>query len=75
MTCRRYLTPREVVERYRETLSEQTLANWRSMKIGPRYTKVGKAVLYREDDLDAWDDANSVGGGVGPAGCETGADD
>jgi hypothetical protein len=75
MTCRRYLTPKEVVERYRETLSEQTLANWRSMKIGPRYTKVGKAVLYREDDLDAWDDANSIGGEISAVRRETGTDD
>lgn len=61
MATRKYLTPKEVVERYREMLTVETLANWRARKIGPRYTKVGKAVLYLEDDLDSWDDRNAVG--------------
>jgi excisionase family DNA binding protein len=31
-----------------------TLAKWRISGEGPRYARVGKRVLYRRDDLDAW---------------------
>lgn len=55
-----YLTPEEVVDRYRETISIRTLANWRSLRQGPKFTKLGKAVLYDEAELDAWDDRNTV---------------
>jgi hypothetical protein len=30
------------------------------MKIGPSFVKIGKAVLYRVDELEAWDDRNRV---------------
>jgi hypothetical protein len=41
-----FLTPSEVVERYRGQIGEGTLRNWRSMRIGPSFIKIGKAVLY-----------------------------
>ena len=55
-----FLTPEEVAERYRGSVSVGTLRNWRAMKIGPSFVKVGKAVLYRIDELEAWDDRNRV---------------
>jgi hypothetical protein len=51
-----FLTPEEVAERYRGSVSVGTLRNWRVMKIGPSFVKIGKAVLYRVDELEAWDD-------------------
>lgn len=30
------------------------------MKIGPSFVKIGKAVLYRITELDAWDEKNKV---------------
>jgi hypothetical protein len=57
---KRYLTQDEVAERYRGLISVRTLANWRSMRIGPRFTKIGKTVLYEEGELDAWDERNTV---------------
>ena len=57
---KRYLTQDEVAERYRGLISVRTLANWRSMRIGPRFTKIGKTVLYEEGELDAWDEHNTV---------------
>lgn len=60
MTETTFLTPDEVAERYRGSVSVGTLRNWRSMKIGPSFVKIGKAVLYRIDELDAWDDRNRV---------------
>lgn len=61
MSKRTYLTPEEVAERYRGTISVRTLANWRAGKTkqGPPYRKIGKAVLYEEAELDAWDDRQS----------------
>lgn len=60
MTESRFLTPEEVSERYRGTVSPGTLRNWRSMRIGPSFIKIGKAVLYPASELDAWDEKNKV---------------
>lgn len=57
---KRYLTQDEVAERYRGMISVRTLANWRSLRQGPKFLKCGKTVLYDENELDAWDDRNTV---------------
>lgn len=56
----KFLTPDEVSERYRGGVSVGTLRNWRAMKIGPSFVKIGKAVLYPIDELEAWDERNRV---------------
>lgn len=35
-------------------LSASTLNKWRVQGCGPRYVKLGRAVLYRVEDLDRW---------------------
>jgi hypothetical protein len=55
-----FLTLNEVVERYRGQISEGTLRNWRSMRIGPSFIKIGKAILYPLEDVDRWDRRNLV---------------
>ena len=35
-------------------IARQTLADWRTKRIGPKYLKVGRLVRYRQVDLDAW---------------------
>jgi hypothetical protein len=55
-----FLTLDEVVERYRGQVSEGGLRNWRSMRIGPSFIKIGKAVLYPLKELDRWDRRNLV---------------
>ena len=50
-----FLTLNEVIERYRGQISEGTLRNWRSMRVGPSFLKVGKAVLYPLELLNWWD--------------------
>jgi Helix-turn-helix domain len=55
-----FLTLDEVVERYRSQVSEGTLRNWRSMRIGPSFMKIGKAILYPLEELDRWDRRNLV---------------
>ena len=57
---KRYLTQDEVADRYRGLISVRTLCNWRSLRIGPPYCKIGKTVLYEEAELDAWDAKNTV---------------
>lgn len=60
----KFLTPEEVSERYRGGVSVGTLRNWRAMKIGPSFVKIGKAVLYPIDELEAWDERNRVNCGA-----------
>ena len=55
-----FLTLNEVVERYRGQISEGTLRNWRSMRIGPSFMKIGKVILYPLEELDRWDRKNLV---------------
>jgi hypothetical protein len=56
----KFLTPDEVSERYRGEISTGTLRNWRALRIGPSYVKVGKGVLYPLSELDTWDRKNVV---------------
>jgi hypothetical protein len=60
MTDKKFLTAEEVSERYRGEVTVGTLRNWRAMRIGPAFVKIGKAVLYPVDELDAWDQKNLV---------------
>ena len=60
MPDNKFLTAQEVSERYRGEIAVGTLRNWRAMRIGPAFVKIGKAVLYPVDELDAWDKQNMV---------------
>lgn len=51
MADRKFLTPDEVAERYRGGVSVGTLRNWRAMRRGPSFVKIGKAVLYPSTSL------------------------
>lgn len=33
-------------------IAPKTLANWRSAGKGPRFSRLGRAIVYRLDDLD-----------------------
>ena len=58
MAEKKYLTAEEVAER--GEISPGTLRNWRAMRIGPAFVKLGKSVLYPVEELDAWDKKNMV---------------
>ena len=47
------LTTAEVADRYRT--SPSTVRWWRHIGYGPAGTRYGRRVLYREEDLDAWE--------------------
>ncbi len=50
--------------RYLGVVTEKTLANWRSLGMGPPFVRVGEGklarVAYRLGDLNAWLDAHRV---------------
>jgi len=57
----RYLTPAELVQRYKNTITIRTLANWRSTGEGPVYTKIGGRVLYPVDGVKSWEASRTLG--------------
>ena len=59
MNRQKLATPREAAEHLQ--VSEKTLRNWRSLRIGPRSSKVGGRVRYRWEDLDRWFDSRARG--------------
>lgn len=60
MSETKFLTAEEVSQRYRGEITVGTLRNWRAMRVGPPFIKIGKAVLYPLEQLDAWDRKNLV---------------
>jgi predicted site-specific integrase-resolvase len=48
-----YLTSKEVADRWR--LSDQTLANWRSVGKGPPFIRVGGRVLYPIEGIQSFE--------------------
>lgn len=46
------LNPAETAEAIKSTTS--TLAYWRHIGKGPKYAKVGRRVIYRRTDVEAW---------------------
>jgi hypothetical protein len=51
------------IVRYRGEITVSTLWNWRALRIGPGFVKtwkIGKAILYPLDELDAWVRKNFV---------------
>lgn len=56
-----YLTPAELVNRYKQTITIRTLANWRSTGDGPNYTKIGGRVLYPVSAVTIWETSRTLG--------------
>lgn len=56
-----YLTPAELVNRYKNTITLRTLANWRCSGDGPSYTKIGGRVLYPVAAVVKWETVRTLG--------------
>jgi len=56
-----YLTPQELSERYRGEITVRTLANWRCLGVGPKFTKVGGRILYPLSEVIWWERSRTVG--------------
>lgn len=52
---RTYLTPEELVGRWRGVVSARTLDNWRSLGRGPIWTQVHRRILYALADVERWE--------------------
>lgn len=65
MTTRSLLTTAEVAARTRAP--ESTVRYWRHLGVGPRGFKVGRRVVYREEDVAAWLDAQVALSAIGGA--------
>lgn len=62
----RHLNQTELSARW--NLSPRTLERWRWLGEGPRYLKLGGRVLYRVEDVEAFESTNAVGtSGQSPA--------
>lgn len=46
----RFLRAREAARHI--GIAEKTLANWRSAGKGPRFSRLGRAIVYAREDLD-----------------------
>lgn len=57
---KKFLTPSELSERWGERITVRTLANWRSLGSGPRFVKIGGAILYPVDEVSQWERSNTV---------------
>jgi hypothetical protein len=55
-----FLTPKELASRWKGTITEKTLANWRSQGDGPPYTKIGGRVMYRLADVIKWENSRTI---------------
>lgn len=60
MTDPMYLTPEEVTEGFRGAISTGTLPNWRAMRVGPAFVKIGKSIVYPLADLNEWANQQTV---------------
>lgn len=57
---KQFLTPRELYERWGGTVAENTLVNWRAMRTGPGFIKLGHKVVYPLSEVESWEQANTV---------------
>ena len=46
------LSPKEIAQSY--GIPEGTLANMRWQKQGPKYYRIGRRILYKVTDVEAW---------------------
>ncbi len=55
-----YMTPEELVERFRGIVTKETLANWRSNGKGPKPTMIGGRVLYKTSEVETWEKSRTT---------------
>jgi len=56
----KHLTPFELSARWKNKITPDTLANWRSQGKGPRYFKAGASVLYPIDEIEKYERKNLI---------------
>jgi hypothetical protein len=56
----RYLTPVQVSERFGSRITVRTLANWRYLGTGPKFSRIGGRILYPAKELGEWERTKTV---------------
>lgn len=54
-----FLTPDALLARWKSQVTSATLATWRCRGSGPPFVKIGGRVLYRLEDVVAWEAKNT----------------
>lgn len=49
----RHLSQHDLARRW--SLSTKTLERWRWLRLGPPYLKIGKRIVYRVEDIEAFE--------------------
>lgn len=57
MTDKTFLNQYELSKRWK--ISPRTLERWRWLGTGPRYHKIGGRIIYRLEDIEAWEQSRS----------------
>lgn len=52
-----FLTPYDLCKRWGKVVTPKTLANWRSLGLGPQYTKIQGRVVYSVEDIERYEEA------------------
>lgn len=60
MTDTLYLTPGELHVRLKRSISVRTLANWRCLGVGPKFTRAGGRILYPLAEVEKWEAQQTV---------------
>lgn len=68
MPATEYITPDQLVERWKGAVTTGTLANWRSQGRGPAFTRIAKRVRYRVVDVLAYEKTTQRAAGMQPSG-------
>lgn len=55
-----HLTAEDLVARWQGRVKLQTLANWRNLRRGPTYIRLGRRVLYPVAAVEAWEKERTV---------------
>ncbi|WP_374029804.1 helix-turn-helix transcriptional regulator [Bdellovibrio bacteriovorus] len=53
-------TPEELCALWKNKVSVGTLANWRVAGKGPKFTKIGREILYRRSDVEAYEESQTA---------------
>ena len=60
MLNQEFMTPEELSRFLRDRVTVKTLTQWRYLRRGPRFVKVGRSVLYPTDGVMEWLSENEI---------------
>lgn len=55
-----FLTPDQLSDRFARRISVRTLANWRCLGIGPKFTRLGGRIVYNLVAVEEWEQKSTV---------------